>query len=46
MTNWPLRKRRAGSRVVRKLNSVSLQWWTERTRWAEKLLIVLAISCV
>ena len=40
MVNSPLRKRNDGSRVVVKLNSVSVQWWTLRTLSWLKLLIV------
>src|SRR5579875_24784 len=31
MTNWPLVKRRPGSRVVRKENRLSVQCWTQVT---------------
>ncbi len=32
MTNWPFSKRRPASRVVVKVNCVSVQCWTESTR--------------
>src|ERR1700712_1771150 len=39
IVNSPLRKRNDGSRVVRKLNSWSVQWCTLTTRSSLKLLI-------
>src|SRR5690349_8582033 len=39
MVKWPLEKRRAGSRVVVKVNRRSVQWWTERTRSSLNALI-------
>lgn len=39
MVKWPLEKRKAVSRVVVKVNSLSVQWWTDNTRSSLKALI-------
>src|SRR5262245_13566415 len=46
MVNWPLMKRKDGSRVAVKLNSVSVQWRTARTFSWLRLLMVFDRPCL
>src|SRR5262245_20243696 len=46
MTKCPLRNRRPGSRVVRKLNSRSFQWCTLNTRSWLRLLMAVTIPAL
>src|SRR5207244_10671570 len=45
MVKWPLEKRSDVSRVVLKVNSLSVQWWTSRTSSSLNALMVLPVRC-
>ena len=44
MVKWPLLKRSDGSRVVVKVNSLLVQWWTDKIFSSLKALMGGAVS--